>query len=529
MVHRGWRLASNPRRPSSEGDKSSQYLHKAISSALNQSSSRIPLQVSSVKSKPNTVQEFAFVNVTEPGRPKDAETKKLVRGHVVKDSTRKKRLIRQLNAARNASVGSVTDAPVTSSKNRPVASDSDPSAIIIPGPTQGLDPHPHLSPIIHHLISVGDAMYPFVSAFRFNPISPAKWFYCALKDDALFHALLYTTSTYLGLLKGVTENNEAIVHAGRSIALVRERLDRMGRVGGFEVEGTVRAVSCLAMSECLRGNYEGWKLHMGGMKQMVDLKGGLTGFSPGLQLKLHRADLKGASEYLVPAFFAEANSLPKIPAQDIRKGGEQLGSVLALLNVLPISADLCNTLIYMHGLSQSVSGILMSPTALTGSQQVSLMQHIYSLRYNLLPDHSHSVEFADDAARTLDEVLRIGALLYISETPKEFPNAAVGPLKMVKRLRELVISVQMWNEKEAGLVFWLLFFGGIAARQSEDRVWFSVQIERLSKRLGISDWEDVRGRLEVLWWIKGIHEKTCRKLWDEVLILKEMKVGITHP
>ena len=35
-------------------------------------------------------------------------------------------------------------------------------------------------------------------------------------------------------------------------------------------------------------NYEGWKVHMTGMKQMVDLKGGVAGFSPGLQLKMHR-------------------------------------------------------------------------------------------------------------------------------------------------------------------------------------------------------------------------------------------------
>lgn len=99
---------------------------------------------------------------------------------------------------------------------------------------------------------MGDAMYPFVSSFRFNPVSPAAWFDCALKDDALMHALLYTSSTYFGLLKGVTENKEATVHKGKSISLVKERLDGMsgrGEVVTEVVEMTVRAVSCLAISE----------------------------------------------------------------------------------------------------------------------------------------------------------------------------------------------------------------------------------------------------------------------------------------
>ena len=231
----------------------------------------------------------------------------------------------------------------------------------------------------------------------------------------------------------------------------------------------------------------------------------------------------GATEYLVPAFLAEENSLPRLPTQDLRRAGEQTTSILDFLNVLPISDDLRNTLIYMHGLSQSVSRVLTSPTVLSGSQQVSLMQHIYSLRYSLLPDYSDGTDFADEASRTLDEVLRIGALLYVSETPKEFPNAAVGPLKMVRRLRGLVIQVQMWNEKEAGLVLWLLFFGGIAARKGEDRVWFSLQIERLCGKLGASEWGEVRGSLEVLWWVEQIHEKPCRELWNEVIVLREAR------
>ncbi|KAH7369994.1 hypothetical protein BKA65DRAFT_589439 [Rhexocercosporidium sp. MPI-PUGE-AT-0058] len=543
MVHRGWRNLSNTRSRSSRSNSSSNDSVSKQASGLPNlklkfqiqdqstalvSESTVPVSVPATTSKanPNAIQEFAFVNVTEPGRTKDPEMRKLVRGHVVKDSTRKKRLLRQLNAERGEDSTSTSNSrpgDPSSSSSQHLHPDASPFAV----PTQGLDPHPYLSPIIHHLISMGDAMYPFVSSFRFNPVSPAAWFDCALKDEALMHALLYTSSTYFGLLKGVTENKEAVLHGGRSIGIVKERLDGMSGMGVVVtevVESTVRAVSCLAISECLRGNYEGWEVHMKGLKQMANLKGGVAGFSSTLQLKLHRADLMGASEYLVPAYFAEGNSLPKLPAQDLRKAGPRNSSILSFLNLLPISGDLCNRLIYMHGLSQSVSRILASPTVLSGSRQVSLLQHIYSLRYSLLPDYSSGEEFADGAARTLDEVLRVGALLYVSETPKEFPNAAVGPVKMVRRLRELVMQVQVWNEREAGLVLWLLFVGGIAARRGEDRMWFAVQVGNLTGKLGLERWGEVRERLEELWWVERIHEKACRELWDEFVVSKGVGV-----
>lgn len=40
--------------------------------------------------------------------------------------------------------------------------------------------------------------------------------------------------------------------------------------------------------QVIRGNVEGWKVHMMGLKQMVEVRGGITQFSIGLQLKIHR-------------------------------------------------------------------------------------------------------------------------------------------------------------------------------------------------------------------------------------------------
>jgi len=121
-------------------------------------------------------------------------------------------------------------------------------------PHHGLDPHPALSHIIHHITEMGYAMCPYPVSFKMNPIGPASWFDHALRDEALFHALLYTTTSYAGLIGGSTETKESVVHLGKSVGLVKGRLRSMCDVAnGNEVtvlvEGTARAVSCLAFTE----------------------------------------------------------------------------------------------------------------------------------------------------------------------------------------------------------------------------------------------------------------------------------------
>jgi hypothetical protein len=121
-------------------------------------------------------------------------------------------------------------------------------------PSNELDPYPQLSPIIHHITEMGNAMYPHMFSLRFNPLSPTAWFDHALRDEALFHALLYTTSSYHGLILGTTKSKESIFHFEKSVSLVKERLKslcdvRMGNVVTIFVEGTARAVSCLAFTE----------------------------------------------------------------------------------------------------------------------------------------------------------------------------------------------------------------------------------------------------------------------------------------
>lgn len=227
---------------------------------------------SPVKERTPVPQKFEFVNGATPFVNRDPVVRKLVRAHVVRDSSRRKKRWKQLNnptgkrkpsraddangsnkISEAADSGFTVDEPLSRENDQAMAlSLSAHSSTIFPSPA--LDPHPELSPIICHVTNMGAAMWPLETSLRYNPISPASWFDWALSDEALFHALLYTTSTYAGLISGSTESGEAIVHEGKSMSLVNQRLSRLGPLT-FEKdetridEGTIGAVSCLAITE----------------------------------------------------------------------------------------------------------------------------------------------------------------------------------------------------------------------------------------------------------------------------------------
>ena len=218
--------------------------------------------------RPATFREFEFVNGRDPFRNKDPEIRRLVRAHVVKDSSRRKRELKQ-QGIKSQRYGSkqkeqkkeLSTAAFSSSNDGSSVHSPQPFSKTIPRfsrpprfPSLGLDPHPQLSPIIYHLNIVGSAMYPLESAMKFNPLSAAPWFDFALSDETLFHALLYTTSTYAGLILGSTESKDSIVHVGKSVSLLNRRLKGLGsktlQFEGVDVEdATIGAVSCLAITE----------------------------------------------------------------------------------------------------------------------------------------------------------------------------------------------------------------------------------------------------------------------------------------
>jgi hypothetical protein len=259
MVHRGWHKHQVPH------GLSEAVFRLDSNSGTSKDTMGSEKKNSPRKSKP-AIQEFAFVNATTPFRNRDPEVRRLVRGHVVKDTTRKKKLWRENErpkisiSVKPESKDEVQESCSSLKTRQPSVVPEEMTLANLPKgyysklPYKEMDPHHELSPIIHHIAEMGYAMCPHLVSFRINPTGPTAWFDHALRDEAMFHALLYTAMSYAGLIGGSMETKESIAHSWEDVSLVKERLKSMcdvsnGTVVTVLVEETARAVSCLAFTE----------------------------------------------------------------------------------------------------------------------------------------------------------------------------------------------------------------------------------------------------------------------------------------
>jgi hypothetical protein len=88
MVHRGWHKYQEPHGLSED------IFRLDSDSGTSEGTMGSEKKNSLRKSEP-AIQEFVFVNATTPFKNRDPEVRRLVRGHVVKDTTRKKKLRRE--------------------------------------------------------------------------------------------------------------------------------------------------------------------------------------------------------------------------------------------------------------------------------------------------------------------------------------------------------------------------------------------------------------------------------------------------
>lgn len=247
-VHKGWTISkkgdeAHSDNPSTVGPVA------AHSFSQDASPSRTTLPPTSTSL--STGQTFEFVDASNPSRARDPDVSKLIRAHAMRDSARRKKRTGEKDrpaASMQSHSQQPLQEPVISTERlqqfmqESIAGQVERSYAVVPF---ARDPEPSLSAVVHDLINVSSRMYPMEGAFKFNPLSPAQWFHFAQADQALYHALQYTSATYQSLYDGEKQSRRAAYEMSQCIHLLNERL----RVDDDVTDGTIAATSCLALVE----------------------------------------------------------------------------------------------------------------------------------------------------------------------------------------------------------------------------------------------------------------------------------------
>jgi hypothetical protein len=239
-------------------------------------------------------------------------------------------------------------------------------------------------------------------------------------------------------------------------------------------------------------------VHLAGLEEMVNLRGGLEhgGFNPHVRrlinwysslssplsfkpLTTQRTDLNTASSlFTTPRF--------QIP----------LSTQIPLPSLISQIRDLSLTFSTLRAKTS------MPEEDIGYSDQVFfLQQSLYSIIHS-------------STAVPLEIACAGAALVYSCHVLRDIPFAFTIFVKAVKRLKEVLLGVDMEREMNEDWLFWILGFGSVGAEGKEEWSWFVENFARTCRRCGVQSWVEMRERLSRVLWGEALDERGLR-VWYE--------------
>lgn len=126
------------------------------------------------------------------------------------------------------------------------------------------------------------SLYPVEMCVDFEPIN-SFWFQYLSKDAAYLHSSLWATQSYFDWLQGRPASSMAMIHQGKALGLLREKLNKSAPDGS---DMTLAVVVTLVMMTGLVGDLAAAKTHMAGLHRMIMLRGGLCVLKENRQLQI---------------------------------------------------------------------------------------------------------------------------------------------------------------------------------------------------------------------------------------------------
>jgi hypothetical protein len=96
----------------------------------------------------------------------------------------------------------------------------------------------------------------------------------------------------------------------------------------------------------------------------------------------------------------------------------------------------------------------------------------------------------------------------------ELSQMLQAQLQSVEDIAKVYSSVSM------KLVYWCLILGGIAAGESQERLWYGEELRRLAEPYGLPIWDEVKRDLKTILWLDRACDFAGRIFWEEALCLR---------
>jgi len=347
------------------------------------------------------------------------------------------------------------------------------------------------------------------------------------------------------LVGEVSRSYELLAHRSEAIRLIKDEISALGK-HGKPSDALIIAVSGLgpslgrASSQSqikdkanknpfrLRLMPKGWEgifvnvmlnpEHHNGLFALVARKGGTAALSHPIAriITIHDA-LGAATELRAPwqpfVHDKEVAHLISDPSINVVESDLELqtectpgSSLPELQRILGISSALASVL-------TNLQRAMMAANALTEGTLRNI--NIQVLLNNSAALH-HAILSAPSASRFDDllyEPVRLATLIF--DVGIVFPQpVAMGALSRVVRWMKAALEITgMEHIRNKEVLIWILFVGGVAAREMTERAWF---VERLNGMLGDMEWAEVKRLLRSFVWMPDAMDEGAIGLWDDM-------------
>ncbi|KAJ6438169.1 C6 zinc finger domain-containing protein [Purpureocillium lavendulum] len=367
-------------------------------------------------------------------------------------------------------------------------------------------PRIHVQRLMQHFLSaIAFQYYPLDLNMDSNPFVVA-WWPRALADPALFHVSIQTASLdeELRAQRGFPVSELLMVD---SVSLVRRKIDDSSLAVQDE---TMNAVVTLAAIEHGKGNLEVSRMHIDGVKRMVDVRGGIR--------EVKRTSPLTAR--MVPWVSLLVMGAPQFLVQDDDGLGDGI-SPIPQWHLAPTAAGFDEYIFGDQAIDFDVADILkrlrhiLQPSGPCRPTNADLHDLTCFVVHKLLLLPASSA--AGPTRSATSECLRYATVLYMLVIHGTTYYAHIHlALNVLHQLRKQVEALGGTTSLHRLVGLWAVSAGMAVAAETDGSRWFMEQGRDLARASGLATWDDVLVQLRAVVWSEA-HEPLFCRLWTSLL------------
>ncbi|RAK80781.1 uncharacterized protein BO72DRAFT_396856 [Aspergillus fijiensis CBS 313.89] len=337
-----------------------------------------------------------------------------------------------------------------------------------------------------------------------EPSAPLIWVQYMFLDAAYFHSVI---ATCLWIVPGLISEQHRVTEASRhllhTLRLINVRLAGENSTS----DDTVAAVVGMVHYERHQGQFGRALIHTRGLRQMVDLRGGVLELGCELARKIFLCDIECSFQLgCEPLFSVEEVDAVAFSANDfgLRPTPTTSGAVPQGLN--PYLAPLLR-----HGMHIA----LVYNTIETGKRKLTYYSHfdlVLSFGYRLL---QFSPLQGPRPVSHLDDVIHLGLIIFLCTFIRRLDRGIADNHLLAKLLWSVAEKVGTDRETQEALL-WALLVGTASILSRDIPEWLTVMVATLIQSLGLATWEDTLYLLHQYPWVNALHDEPARGLWQKV-------------